>query len=75
MGLKTAGAVVTAEIEEPAAAGDSRAAQLERELSIRDREERAARREMARVTERLMRRIPGRACRAGTCTRGGRRCA
>ena len=54
MGLKTVGAVVTAEIEEPAAA-DNRDAQLERELSIRDREERAARREMARVTEQLMR--------------------
>jgi spore maturation protein CgeB/GT2 family glycosyltransferase len=34
---------------------ERRAAHLERELLIRDREERAARREMARVTEQLMR--------------------
>jgi GT2 family glycosyltransferase/spore maturation protein CgeB len=34
---------------------DDRVAHLERELRIRDREERAARREMARVTEQLMR--------------------
>jgi O-antigen biosynthesis protein len=45
----------------PAAAGEDelglerRTAHLERELLIRDREERAARREMARVTEQLMR--------------------
>jgi spore maturation protein CgeB/GT2 family glycosyltransferase len=55
MGLETVGAGATAEIEQPAATGDGREAQLERELRIRDREERAARREMARVTEQLMR--------------------
>jgi O-antigen biosynthesis protein len=37
------------------AVADSEVAHLERELQIRDREERAARREMARVTEQLMR--------------------
>ena len=55
MGLETVGAGATSEIEQPAATGDDREGQLERELRIRDREERAARREMARVTEQLMR--------------------
>ncbi len=45
----------TVEIAEPPAADDGRVEQLERELRIRDREERAARREMARATEQLMR--------------------
>ena len=51
MGLT--GATVAAE-ERPSAA-DGRVAQLERELRIRDREERAARRELARATEQLVR--------------------
>jgi O-antigen biosynthesis protein len=55
MGLDTGGIGTTIEVDEPLAAVDRGIAHLERELRIRDREERAARRELARVTEQLMR--------------------
>jgi len=55
MGQDVAGTGAIIEIEEPPAATDRRVAHLRRELRIRDREERAARREMARLTEQLMR--------------------
>jgi O-antigen biosynthesis protein len=55
MGVDVAGTGAIIEVEEPPASEDPRAAQLRRELAIRDREERAARREMARLTEQLVR--------------------
>ncbi|HWY89544.1 MAG TPA: glycosyltransferase [Solirubrobacteraceae bacterium] len=55
MGLEIAGTGAIIEIEEPAATTDCRVEHLERELQIRDREERAARREMARLSEQLVR--------------------
>ncbi|MFI5009030.1 MAG: glycosyltransferase [Solirubrobacterales bacterium] len=53
MGLETAGTGAIIEIDEPSAAAEERIAHLRREMAIRDREERAARREMARLTEQL----------------------
>ncbi len=55
MGLETVGRGAIIEIDEPSAAAEARIAHLRRELAIRDREERAARREMARLTEQLVR--------------------
>ncbi len=55
MGMETAGTGAIIEIDEPSAAAVERIAHLRRELAIRDREERAARREMARLTEQLVR--------------------
>jgi O-antigen biosynthesis protein len=55
MGQDVAGTGAIIEIEEPPAAMDRRVEHLRRELRIRDREERAARREMARLTEQLIR--------------------
>ncbi len=55
MGLQTAGTGAIIEIVEPSAVAEERIAHLQRELAIRDREERAARREMARLTEQLVR--------------------
>ena len=55
MGQDVAGTGAIIEIDEPPAAADRRVDHLRRELRIRDREERAARREMARLTEQLMR--------------------
>jgi O-antigen biosynthesis protein len=55
MGLETAGTGAIIEIDEPPADAEERIAHLRRELAIRDREERAARREMARLTEQLAR--------------------
>jgi GT2 family glycosyltransferase len=55
MGQDVAGTGAIIEIEEPPAATDRRVEHLRRELRIRDREERAARREMARLTEQLLR--------------------
>jgi|GEM_PF-1090610 len=55
MGQDVAGTGAIIEIEEPPAVTDRRVGHLERELRIRDREERAARREMTRLTEQLMR--------------------
>jgi GT2 family glycosyltransferase len=55
MGQHAAGTGAIIEIEEPPAVTDRRVAHLQRELRIRDREERAARREMARLTEQLIR--------------------
>ncbi len=55
MALETAGTGAIIEIDEPPADAQERIAHLRRELAIRDREERAARREMARLTEQLAR--------------------
>ncbi len=55
MGQDVAGTGAIIEIEEPPAVTDRRVADLQRELRIRDREEQAARREMTRLTEQLMR--------------------
>jgi GT2 family glycosyltransferase/spore maturation protein CgeB len=55
MGVDTIDARATEAIEDPPAAADRRMTHLEHELRIRDREERAARREMVRVTEQLVR--------------------
>jgi spore maturation protein CgeB/GT2 family glycosyltransferase len=55
MGQDAAGTGAIIEIEELPAVTDRRVAHLQRELRIREREERAARREMARLTEQLMR--------------------
>ena len=57
MGQDVAGTGAIIEIEEPpaVAAEEERLAHLRRELRIREREERAARREMARLTEQLVR--------------------
>ncbi len=59
MGQDAAGTGAIIEIEEPPAVADRRLAHLQRELCIREREERAARREMARLTEQLMRHSRG----------------
>src|ERR1700680_2198606 len=48
MGLEIAGTGAIIEIDEPLPDADERIAQLRRELAIRDREERAARREIDR---------------------------
>ncbi|HEY7951637.1 MAG TPA: glycosyltransferase [Solirubrobacteraceae bacterium] len=55
MGHDAAGTGAIIEIDEPLALTDQRLAQLQRELRIREREERAARRELARLTEHLIR--------------------
>jgi GT2 family glycosyltransferase len=55
MGQDAAGTGAIIEIEESPAVTDRRVAHLQRELRIREREERAARREMVRLTEQLMR--------------------
>lgn len=55
MALETAGTGAIIEIDEPPAEAQERIVHLRRELAIRDREERAARREMARLTEQLAR--------------------
>ena len=59
MGQDAAGTGAIIEIEEPPAVADRRLAHLQRELRIREREEQAARREMARLTEQLMRHSRG----------------
>jgi GT2 family glycosyltransferase/spore maturation protein CgeB len=55
MGLETVGTGAIIEIDEPSAAAEEHIAHLRRELAIREREERAARREMVRLTEQLVR--------------------
>jgi O-antigen biosynthesis protein len=55
MGVDTMGVRGAAEMEDSPVAADRQMTHLERELRIRDREERAARRELARVTEQLVR--------------------